>query len=135
MTLIKDLKLIDTNLVSYSLRSHTITVKYALHLTGPICISYITIAEMYAGAFSKNWGPAKIQDMEDSFSKYILLDHLPTIPLYYAKIFANQKRKGRIMSFTDAWIAATAMAYGIPLVSHNRKDFENIEGLTLISEG
>ena len=29
----------------------------------------------------------------------------------------------------DAWIAATARTYGLPLVTHNPRDFSDIEGL------
>lgn len=35
-------------------------------------------------------------------------------------------RKNRSISVPDALIAATALAYGLPLVTHNRKDFEEI---------
>jgi predicted nucleic acid-binding protein len=34
----------------------------------------------------------------------------------------------------DAWIAATALQFGVPLVTHNRKDYAAVKGLTLISE-
>jgi predicted nucleic acid-binding protein len=34
----------------------------------------------------------------------------------------------------DAWIAATALVFDIPLVTHNRRHFDFIENLTLISE-
>ena len=35
----------------------------------------------------------------------------------------------------DAWIAAVALRNGMPLVTHNRRHFEGIPGLTVISEG
>jgi tRNA(fMet)-specific endonuclease VapC len=41
---------------------------------------------------------------------------------------------GRPMSHPDAWIAATAVRHRVPLVTHNRKHFEHIPGLALISE-
>jgi tRNA(fMet)-specific endonuclease VapC len=34
----------------------------------------------------------------------------------------------------DAWIAATAIVYRAPLITHNRKHFEGIAGLKVISE-
>jgi len=39
---------------------------------------------------------------------------------------------GRPMPSSDAWIAATALAYKLPLVTHNRKDFEHISDLQLL---
>jgi len=38
------------------------------------------------------------------------------------------------VSVGDAWIAATALAYSIPLVTHNYSDFKNISGLQIITE-
>jgi predicted nucleic acid-binding protein len=38
------------------------------------------------------------------------------------------------MSEADAWIAATALAFAVPLVTHNPDDFKNVPGLTVITE-
>jgi hypothetical protein len=35
---------------------------------------------------------------------------------------------------TRRWIAACAVRYGIPLVTHNRRHFEGIPGLEMICE-
>jgi predicted nucleic acid-binding protein len=42
--------------------------------------------------------------------------------------------KGHSIAYADAWIAATAMAYKVPLITHNRKHFEGVAGLKVISE-
>jgi predicted nucleic acid-binding protein len=42
--------------------------------------------------------------------------------------------QGRVIGTADAWIAATALLNNVPLVSHNRRDFEKVTGLKLISE-
>jgi predicted nucleic acid-binding protein len=39
------------------------------------------------------------------------------------------------MSQSDTWIAATARALEVLLVSHNRRDFDFLNGLRLISRG
>lgn len=39
------------------------------------------------------------------------------------------------MSENDVWIAATARALDIPLVTHNHHNFDFLNHLTLISEG
>ena len=44
------------------------------------------------------------------------------------------RRSGRAISRTDAWQAAVALHEGVPLISHNRRDFAHVSGLTLISE-
>ena len=44
------------------------------------------------------------------------------------------RRSGKPIAVADAWIAATALSYGVPLVTHNVGDFAGLPGLTVISE-
>jgi predicted nucleic acid-binding protein len=41
--------------------------------------------------------------------------------------------KGRPISYHDAWIAAAGIRFGLPLVTHNRKHFEHLSDLRIIS--
>jgi len=43
-------------------------------------------------------------------------------------------RRAQPIGLADAWIAATALAYGLELVTHNPADFAGIPGLTVITE-
>ena len=45
---------------------------------------------------------------------------------------AVRKERRRRTRASDACIAATALLRGVPLVTHNRPDFEGIVGLTLV---
>jgi tRNA(fMet)-specific endonuclease VapC len=54
--------------------------------------------------------------------------------LRWAEIQANAKRVGRPISVADSWIAATALRYDAPLITHNPSDFFNVPGLTVITE-
>jgi predicted nucleic acid-binding protein len=38
------------------------------------------------------------------------------------------------MPVADAWVAATALAYGLELVTHNPADFAGIPNLVVVSE-
>jgi predicted nucleic acid-binding protein len=40
----------------------------------------------------------------------------------------------RSTQHNDLWIAATALRHGLPLVTHNRRDFVDIPDLIVISE-
>ncbi len=44
-----------------------------------------------------------------------------------------RKKADRLIR-ADAWVAAVALIFDVPLVMHNRKHFENVEGLKIISE-
>ena len=52
----------------------------------------------------------------------------------YGRIVAGRERKGRPISCADAWIAACAVRHGVPFVTHNAKDFDEIADLHIITE-
>ena len=66
---------------------------------------------------------------------YVLFPFNRALCLQWAEIRDSTRRAGCQIKVADSWIAATAMLYGIPLVTNNRSDFEVLEPqLTIISE-
>ena len=51
----------------------------------------------------------------------------------YAGIVALRTRLGRPISVEDAQIAAVALAHGLVLATRNTRDFELIEGLSVVN--
>jgi len=50
-------RLLDTNIVSYLLKGHTLVARYQPHLVGHIpAVSFMTVAELYDGAMLAGWG-------------------------------------------------------------------------------
>jgi len=43
------------------------------------------------------------------------------------------RRQGRRIEVADAWIAATALLFDLPLVTHNPIDFTGVAGLQTIT--
>ncbi len=87
----------------------------------------IVIAEIYAGMRPAE--EPKTQALLESF------EFLP-VTFEIARQAGSIKRdftksKGRVLAFTDAMIAAVAMAYRCVLVTENAKDFE-IRGLSVL---
>lgn len=50
-----------------------------------------------------------------------------------ARIRSDARASGRELSPQDAWIAATALALDAPLATNNRRDFEQVPKLRLLS--
>ena len=50
----------------------------------------------------------------------------------WADIMSASRAAGRPMTPSDAWVAATAQQWNIPLVTADYRDFEHLDGLTLI---
>jgi predicted nucleic acid-binding protein len=56
--------LADTDVVSYLLNRHSLSQAYERLLFGyaPM-ISFVAVAEMYRGAYKKNWGPRRMAEL------------------------------------------------------------------------
>lgn len=65
--------------------------------------------------------------------RYLVLPFDDALARRWAEMCVKFKRTGRGITDADAWIAATALLHQVPLATHNRKHFEHIPGLTLIS--
>ena len=51
---------------------------------------------------------------------------------FHARIWADLMSRGQMIGAHDLLIAATAVAYELPLVTENRREFARVEGLELI---
>jgi predicted nucleic acid-binding protein len=52
----------------------------------------------------------------------------------WARIRTERDQQGHPIAAQDAWVAACALCYGHPLVTHNAADYEGITDLIVISE-
>jgi len=50
----------------------------------------------------------------------------------WADIVAESRLSGRPITAADAWIAATARQWDLALVTADYRDYEHIDGLTLV---
>jgi tRNA(fMet)-specific endonuclease VapC len=129
--------LVDTDVFSYVLKKHTKAAAYERHLAGKLqSISFITVGELLTGAHNNGWSAGRIADLESAFRSVVIVPYDFEICRAYAKIYGlkNQDGSGRTIAANDRWIAACAIRHDVPLVTNNRKHFEGIPGLKLISE-
>ncbi|MBI3359232.1 MAG: type II toxin-antitoxin system VapC family toxin [Nitrospirae bacterium] len=99
-----------------------------------LAIAFITVGEMYFGAENKNWGEKRRKGLETILRNFVVIPYDHEIARYYGKLMAERKRNGRPIAPNDAWIAACAIRYSVPLVTHNAKDFAGITALEIITE-
>ncbi len=126
--------LVDADVVSFLAKDHPIGTWYQEALDGrSLAISIVTIGEIEYGMESRGWSVTRRGQMRR------LMDRFTSIPAdgetarLWAQVRIECERKGRPIGFADAWIAATALQLNIPLVSHNAKDYESIDALTIIT--
>jgi predicted nucleic acid-binding protein len=126
---------VDTDVVSYLFKGDTRAEAYRQHLQGKtLAISFMTVAELYQWAYVRNWGERRLTRLEDRLRSYVIVPYDLALCKQWARICADRQNLGKPISVQDAWIAATALRHGCPLVTHNSEDFASIPGLTVISE-
>jgi tRNA(fMet)-specific endonuclease VapC len=127
-----ELVIVDTNVISFMIKADTRREKYRRHLDGrQVCISFMTVAELYRWTIERSWGNKRVEGLRAELAKCVVLPYDDEMAWAWARI---RSIKGRPMESGDAWIAATAIRHSLPLVTHNRKHFEGVDRLQLISE-
>ena len=127
--------LVDTNIVSYFHKRSPLAAPYEKHLQGRILyVSFMTVAELYKWPFERAGATPRKQQLVDYLKNYTVLPWDNQLAWTWSEFVVKREKAGRKMSWEDSWIAATALRHRLPVVTHNRKHFEGIEGLQVISE-
>jgi predicted nucleic acid-binding protein len=127
---------VDTDVVSFLFKRDSRAELYKPHLTGKtLVISFMTVAELDRWPLERNWSPATRAAMELQLRKYVVHPYDRELCRKWAEVTHEANKKGRPIQCADAWVAATASLHGIPLVTHNRKDYGGVTTLSIISEG
>jgi tRNA(fMet)-specific endonuclease VapC len=125
---------VDTDVASYIFNWHSLAERYANTLRGSeLILSFMSVAEVRMGAMSAGWGSNRrllLEQFVHGFELFYADDDLCTV---WARIRAEARVTGRAISPQDAWIAATALALDVPLATNNRRDFESVRNLRLVS--
>jgi len=129
--------LLDTNVFSYVLKKHTLATLYDKHLDGKQqTICFAVVAELLQGARLRGWGAAKVAKLEQSIRVVTIIPYDIGVCREWASLCdaKNQDGSSRAFENNDRWIAACAIHHDITLITHNRRHFEGIPRLRLISE-
>ena len=127
--------ILDTNVVSYLMKGGRLAEAYEPHVRNRLlAITFVTVGELYYGAEKRGWGERKRRALEANLRNFLVIPYDHEIALCYGRLVAERDRKGRPISPNDAWIAACTVRHGVPLVTHNANDFEDITALRVITE-
>ena len=72
-------------------------------------------------------------DLETYIRRYVVADCDDAACEAWAEVTDTARRKGRPIGAADAWIAATALVRGFPLVTNNPIDYAGVEGLEILT--
>jgi predicted nucleic acid-binding protein len=131
--LTKNRIVVDTDVFSYILAERPqadFFRPYFLHRT--LAVSFVTVGQVYFGAFKNNWGANRISRLEKQLKNYVVLPYDYDVCLAWAHLRADCELDGFRVPDLDAWIAACALRHDCALATNNGSHFLQIKGLIVI---
>jgi predicted nucleic acid-binding protein len=95
-------------------------------------VSIITIAELRLGVLNAKDDTVRARRLE-TLTRVVALDPLPInddVATAWSEMRANKQTPGKFRT-NDSWIAATAIAHGLPVVTQDN-DYDDVPGLKVI---
>ncbi len=94
---------------------------YATQLAGKIiAISFQTVEEMLFGACRDGWGAARVTALEAFLRRFLVVPGSYDLAVISARLRTEAQKGGRRLETADAWIMATAMQLGVPLITDDK---------------
>jgi predicted nucleic acid-binding protein len=130
-----DAVLLDTDVFSYLMKpKDTRGDVYRPHVKGKtVAVSFITVGELFYGAEKKKWSLKTLSLLQEKLKAVVVVPYDEELCRTYGRIRASLPL-GVVVAANDLWIAASATRHSIPLVTNNRRHFERIPSLKIISE-
>ena len=121
---------LDTDVVSFLFKADTRAQIYLPQLQDrQWFISFMTEAELEQWALLANWSEKRVVWLRLFLSRFVVVPSSHDLVLKWAEAMVAARRNGRRIETADAWIAATALLYDAPLLTHNKADYLGIPGL------
>jgi len=127
-----DLLVLDTNYYS-ALAKNVPGVNLLIRNSEEIALPHTVIGELlggfhYGSQFDKNYN-----DLKRVIAKPTCRVLMPSIETanIYGRLYADLRRRGKMIPMNDIWIAALTIEYGGTLATYD-KDFAAIQGIKLV---
>jgi len=121
--------LLDTDICSAHLRGTGTIVSRIQQLTGRIHVSAITLGDVFA--LRRRAARRRLTMVQAFISDVTVLPIDAEVSRKFGELRSQLLDVGRPVPVIDLWIAATALANELTLVTHNTQDFSSIPNLSL----
>jgi tRNA(fMet)-specific endonuclease VapC len=122
--------LLDTDICVYWLNGNKAIEKKAMHVgLGNIAISFITLSELYYGAYKSQKLNQNLEALKNLESKLTKINSNKKICSEFGKLKSELEREGQIIDDADLFIACCAQETNRVMVTNNEKHFHRITGL------
>jgi predicted nucleic acid-binding protein len=95
--------------------------------------SIVSVGEFYEGAFLQSDWNHRLEVFREFLADFPLVGLSEPIMVEFAKLRALLRRQGRLIPDADLLIASTALHHDFVLVTRNRRHFDRVPGLALLS--
>ena len=89
----------------------------------------MTEAELEQWALFANWSAKRTEWLRIFLRRAVIVPSSHDLVLKWAEAMVAARRAGRRIETADAWVAATALLYDAPLLTHSRSDYLGVPGL------
>lgn len=132
----KPVAVVDTDVLSMVFKRDSRAALYQPYLESHyIIVSFMTVAELRRWTVERNWGSHRKEALEAYLGAFTVYHSDDLLCRWRAAATAAARQKGRRIQVADAWIAATALLYHVPLITTNAADYAAISNLQLITAG
>ena len=127
--------LVDTDwVISHFRQVESITNKLDELVPEGLALSIISLAELYEGVhYSRDPLQSEVILAEFLNSELRLLPIDEETCRIFGRERGRRRRAGRMIGDLDLFIGATCLRHGLTLLSNNRRHFEQVDGLSIIS--
>lgn len=101
---------------------------------GPLAVSVVTIAELRLGVLSARDAPSRADRLR-TLQRALSSEPFPVddrVSDAWAEMTVALRGVGKRLTTNDSWIAATAIAHDLPLVTQDR-DYDGVPGLDVVT--
>ncbi|HET7487945.1 MAG TPA: PIN domain-containing protein [Acidimicrobiales bacterium] len=99
-----------------------------------VVVSFVTVTEMRFGAINAGWGEIRRRGLERALAQLVVVQPDDDLMARCAQLRADCWARGHALGSkiheADRWVAATAMALGVELVTSDAV-FRDVPGLTV----
>jgi tRNA(fMet)-specific endonuclease VapC len=122
--------MLDTNICIYVIKNRPTELRQQFNrLAEQICISAITLAELYYGVEKSSRRIQNLQAVEQFVARLEALPFSVEAAAHYGQVRAELERVGWPAGAHDMLIGAHARSAGLIVVTNNLREFERIPGL------
>jgi tRNA(fMet)-specific endonuclease VapC len=130
--------IVDTDAFSHLWQNPAAASSFASHLVGAVpVISFTTVAEAHFGAAKRGWSQRHIDQLDEAIRRYVIAPYDDDLAPLWGRLKSQAQHAGHALGHNsqtnDLWIYTTAIYHNAPLLTLNRRHFENFPGLVVLS--